>query len=351
MSTDLSGRKILVTGAAQGLGLGIARALARAGARLALVDQNRTVLHHLNDPLFSKSADGLMRDLAEPDAPSCVMGWAIAQLGAVNGLVNCAAWSFHKPFCETSVAEFDRVSAINERAPFFLTQEFVKTLPSGTQDPCVVNIASVNACVGNSNLTAYAATKGALLAMGRAMAVELAPKGIRVVTISPGSVRTTYSEHLISKGELAVDALLSRNLIKRFTTVEEVAELIVFLFGPTALSIASCIGLSTAATQLNENFGHCSRITQPRITCNKMPISLSAIDWFVCLTVLSSSIFLGLYIAIRKKSSEDSAHFFLADRSLLWPLVGASMYATNIGAEHLVGLSGDGYRQDSRWAL
>ena len=75
-----------------------------------------------------------------------------------------------------------------------------------------------------------------------------------------------------------------------------------------------------------------------------MSFSLHWIDWCVCLTVLSASVLTGLYLAIRKKSSVDSSHFFLADRSLTWPLVGASLFATNIGAEHLVGLSGDSYR-------
>src|ERR1019366_10155071 len=72
--------------------------------------------------------------------------------------------------------------------------------------------------------------------------------------------------------------------------------------------------------------------------------SLGVTDWCICLLVLSFSIFLGLYLAIRKKSSANSSRFFLADRSLTWPLVGASLFATNIGAEHLVGLSGDANR-------
>src|ERR1035437_8999914 len=75
-----------------------------------------------------------------------------------------------------------------------------------------------------------------------------------------------------------------------------------------------------------------------------MSFSLGVTDWCICLVVLSFSIFLGLYRAIRQKSSASSASFFLADRSLSWPLVGASLFATNIGAEHLVGLSGDAYR-------
>src|ERR1700724_4779366 len=75
-----------------------------------------------------------------------------------------------------------------------------------------------------------------------------------------------------------------------------------------------------------------------------MSFSLGLVDWCICLALLSSSIILGLYLAVRKKSSADSARFFLADRNLPWPLVGASLFATNIGAEHLVGLSGDSYR-------
>jgi solute:Na+ symporter, SSS family len=75
-----------------------------------------------------------------------------------------------------------------------------------------------------------------------------------------------------------------------------------------------------------------------------MSFSFQFIDWFICLSVLGISISLGLYLAVVKKSSLDSANFFLAGRSLSWPIVGASLFATNIGAEHLVGLSGDSYR-------
>lgn len=75
-----------------------------------------------------------------------------------------------------------------------------------------------------------------------------------------------------------------------------------------------------------------------------MGFTLGILDWCICLSVLAFSILLGLFLSIRKKASVDSSHFFLADRRLTWPLVGASLFATNIGAEHLVGLSGDAYR-------
>jgi glucose 1-dehydrogenase len=240
---DLGNRTILITGAAQGLGLGIARRLAAAGARTVLVDCDPVVNDHLADPVFAKSAIALVRDLAEPDAPRDLIREALEQVGSLNGLVNCAAWSFHKALAETTIQEFDRLVAINQRAPFFLSQEFARAIcnapPDSAPDPCIVNIASVNASVGNANLTGYASTKGALVAMGRAMAVELAPR-IRVVTISPGAVLTTNTENLIATGQIVVPALLQRFLVKRFITVEEIADLVAFLFGPSATSITGC---------------------------------------------------------------------------------------------------------------
>jgi solute:Na+ symporter, SSS family len=75
-----------------------------------------------------------------------------------------------------------------------------------------------------------------------------------------------------------------------------------------------------------------------------MAFSLGWVDWCTCCLVLAATLFVGLYLAIRRKSAENSSRFFLADRSLSWPVIGASLFATNIGAEHLVGLSGDAYR-------
>ena len=236
MNLDLTHRTILVTGAAQGLGSGIAHRLASSGARLVLADCNPAVMEQLTDPVFANCAIALTHDLAEPRAPQDLVRSALAKVGYLDGLVNCAAWSFHRAFSETTLAEFDRVVAINQRAPYFLSQQFASALGDDVLDPCIVNIASVNASVGNRNLTAYASTKGALVAMGRAMAVELAPR-IRVVTISPGAVLTKYTENMVAEGEINVERLLSRLLLKRFISVDEIADLVAFLFGPSARSI------------------------------------------------------------------------------------------------------------------
>jgi NAD(P)-dependent dehydrogenase (short-subunit alcohol dehydrogenase family) len=167
MDINLKNRTILVTGAAQGLGLGIARRLAGSGARVVLVDCNPVVTECLADPLLANSGIALVRDLAEPDAARDLMRSASEKMGMLDGLVNCAAWSFHKPFSQTTISEFDRVVAINQRAPFFLSQEFAKAVSDGIADPCIVNIASVNALVSLWNAMDVLEARTALRVLGR----------------------------------------------------------------------------------------------------------------------------------------------------------------------------------------
>jgi NAD(P)-dependent dehydrogenase (short-subunit alcohol dehydrogenase family) len=236
MSIDHSNRRILITGAANGLGLGIARVLAAAGAQLALADVDPKVRERADEPGFAGRSVALVRDLAEPDAGRILIEESVKALGSLNGLVNCAASSFHKSALETTVAEFDRLIAINQRAPYFLACGFVSQLKAADADPCIINIASVNALVGNPNLVPYAGTKGALVAMTRALAVEFAPR-VRVVAISPGSVKTHVTSQMIESGQIDPDALVDTALIKRFIQVEEMGELVLFLLSPAARSI------------------------------------------------------------------------------------------------------------------
>ncbi len=177
----------------------------------------------------------MVQDLAASDAASAVFAKAATCVGVVDALINNAACSFHKPLLQVTGEEFDRVVAVNQRAPYFLAQEFVRQLPSGTakpSDPVIVNIASVNALVGNPNLAAYAGTKGALAAMTRALAVEL--RGIRVNAISPGAVKTHVTSGLIATGVIDPAKLLADYLVPRFATCEEVAELVAYLCSSAA---------------------------------------------------------------------------------------------------------------------
>jgi NAD(P)-dependent dehydrogenase (short-subunit alcohol dehydrogenase family) len=234
----LEGRNVIVTGAGNGLGLAIARRFVELGARVLMVDKEAVVQNRVGaGQLPPNSAFPLVKDLAEPDAARVVFAAAVAKLGEVDALINNAAWSFHKPMLEVTADEFDRVVAINQRTPFFLAQEFFRHVSNATPrpaDPVIVNIGSVNALSGNPNLVAYAGTKGAVVAMTRAMAVEMKDAGIRVNSISPGAVRTWVTENLIAAGGIVPEEIFQGLLIKRFATCEEVAELVAYLCGKKA---------------------------------------------------------------------------------------------------------------------
>jgi 2-deoxy-D-gluconate 3-dehydrogenase len=233
VSLDLKGSTTIVTGAGNGLGLAIARRFVAGGAKVLLVDQDEVVLSRIGtDSLPSHSAFALVKDLADDDSAAVVFEVARKTLGQVNALVNNAAWSFHKPLLDVTHAEFERVVRVNQRAPYFLAQEFCRAVANAKTKPpntAIVNIASVNASRGNPNLIAYAATKGALVAMTRGLAVEMGPLGIRVNSISPGAVETAFTRSLIESGVIDPPKLFEKALVKRFAHCDEIAELVAYL--------------------------------------------------------------------------------------------------------------------------
>ena len=234
----LEGRKAIVTGAGNGLGLAIARRFVELGAKVLLVDKEEAVLSRVGaGQLSPQAAFAMMKDLADVDAAKAVFGEATAKLGEVDTLINNAAWSFHKPMLEVTTAEFDRMIAINQRAPYFLAQEFSRQLSRAARrpaDPVILNIGSVNALSGNENLVAYAGTKGAIVAMTRAMAVELKGLGIRVNCISPSAVRTWVTQKLIDSGGIVPEQLFADYINKRFASCEEIAELAAYMCSKSA---------------------------------------------------------------------------------------------------------------------
>ena len=234
-------RAVVVTGAAQGLGLAIARRFALSGSKVLLVDRDPKVAQQAgSEGLPQGQCFALVQDLQERDAARAVFANALVKLGSVDTLINNAAWSLVRPLHETTADEFDQIIAVNQRAPFFLAQEllhYVRRSAEKVSDPVIINIASVNAFSGNAGLVAYAGTKGALVAMTRAMAVEMAPLGIRVVSLSPGAVDTPFAQKLVADGVFEGRDRFEKFLIKRYTTCEEIAELVMFLCTPACACV------------------------------------------------------------------------------------------------------------------
>ena len=238
VSIDLQGCAAVITGAGNGLGLAIAQRFVAGGAKVLLVDQDPAVLKRVGSKdLPSSQAFAMVKDLAETDAAGAVFDAARKALGQANILVNDAAWSFHKPMLEVTQQEFDKVVHINQRAPYFLAQEFCRDVAKAKTRPAnlaITNIASVNALRGNPNLVAYAGTKGAIVAMTRAMAVEMSSLGIRVNSISPGAVETAYTRSLIDSGVIDPPKLFEKALVKRFASCAEIADFVAYLSSPRA---------------------------------------------------------------------------------------------------------------------
>ncbi len=223
---DLQGRHAIVTGASRGIGAATARALDAAGARVALVARNSGELEAVasdmhNDPVV------LLADLEEPDAPADVARRALASLGWVDVLVNNAAVAARLPTSETGRPTIDQILAVNVRAPLLLISAL---LPSMTErgSGSIINLSSVSAIIGTPRRAAYAASKGAMDAATRSLAVELGPFGIRVNSVAPGVVDTALwaSNKKIAGVPEAINALTP---LRRWATPEDVADVIVFL--------------------------------------------------------------------------------------------------------------------------
>jgi NAD(P)-dependent dehydrogenase (short-subunit alcohol dehydrogenase family) len=223
---NLEGRTALVTGASRGIGAATARALDEAGARVALVARGPTELEEValqmrHDPVV------LLADLVEPGAPANVARRALEALGQVDVLVNNAAFAARLPTVDTDSATIDKILAVNVRAPLLLIAALLPSM-SEHRRGSIINLSSVSAVIGTPKRAAYAASKGAIDAATRSLAVELGPLGIRVNSVAPGVVDTAlWASNKKVPG--VPEAIVAQTPLRRWAEPEDVADVIVFL--------------------------------------------------------------------------------------------------------------------------
>ncbi|MBQ9660415.1 MAG: SDR family oxidoreductase [Bacteroidales bacterium] len=209
----------LVTGASRGIGKVIAMELASLGYDLALVARDGAALAEViaSLPEACGNAVAIPADLALEDAYESVVGECVAQLGGLDVLVNCAGLSQAGPFEEVSPEQWDRIFAVNAKAPFFLCKAALPYLKK-SEKPIVINIASVVGFKGYIHQSVYASSKHALTGFTKVFAKEVQPFGIRVHLISPGGVATEMVTQM--RPDIKPDELIQP---------EEIAEIVRFL--------------------------------------------------------------------------------------------------------------------------
>jgi len=224
MTNDASQKVVVITGVAGGIGAATARAFRTAGWDVAGLDLAASGPPDV-DPYASI-------DLAGPEVEERLRAFLDA-LPRIDALVNNAALQIVKPLRDTTTAEWDQVLAVNLRAAFLAIR--LAHLHLQRSGGAVVNIASVHAVATSLGMAAYAASKGGLVALTRAAAVELAPDGIRVNALLPGAVDTPMLHASAARfGEDGIDHVGSRTPIGRVAQPDEVARSIVFLAGADA---------------------------------------------------------------------------------------------------------------------
>lgn len=236
MNDEFAGKLALVTGAARGIGRSIADRLHAGGARVLLVDCNGDGVRAAAASLRSLNgayAAPLVADLADP-ASIAALATQVNDFGSqLDILVNNAGIELDLPFEKVSTELFDRVIAINLRAPLLLTQALASLFPAS--GGAIVNISSIHADHAFPNAIPYACTKAGLVALTRNLALELAPRHIRVNAVCPGYIDTPMWDEWLrasSDPEELARQTTSLHPLGRRGQPQDVASAVAYLAGP-----------------------------------------------------------------------------------------------------------------------
>jgi len=230
---NLSGKTALVTGASRGMGRATALELAKAGAQV--------LVHYSSSPKEADAvvaeirktgarADALQADLAAPDGAHKlakqvreIVGGRLDVLVANAGIAKSASIE------DTTVEDFDRLFAVNVRAPFFLVQQLLPILGSGSS---VILLSSLGAHSAVGALSAYSATKGAIDTLVKHFAAALGAKGIRVNAVAPGVVNTDMSS--FARTDQGREFTLGMQALKQIAEADDIAPVVAFLASDNA---------------------------------------------------------------------------------------------------------------------
>jgi NAD(P)-dependent dehydrogenase (short-subunit alcohol dehydrogenase family) len=224
----LDGAVAVVTGGASGIGLATVRALATAGAAV-------TVLDRTDPPEGSGATHALQVDVADPASVAQAFRSIAAREDRLDILVNSAGVSIREPALDLPMENWDRVVSVNMTGTFLCAREAARAMMASGRAGAIVNVASIMGLSGGGLYpnVSYQTTKGAVVNMTRALAVEWAPHGIRVNAVAPTFVRTPFIAPLLEKPDL-MRRIEDMTPLRRIAEPEDVAAAILFLASPAA---------------------------------------------------------------------------------------------------------------------
>jgi NAD(P)-dependent dehydrogenase (short-subunit alcohol dehydrogenase family) len=257
LAVDLTGRVAVVTGGGRGIGAAIARGLAAAGARVVVSARSGGQLDGVVAEIAAAGRDAraVVCDVTDPESVSRLLGEAETELGPVEILVNNAGVSSSAPLRSVELAEWNRLMAVNATGTFLCTRAFLPGMVANGWGR-VINVASVAGRAGAAYISAYAASKHAVIGFTRSVAAEVAAKGITVNALCPGYVETPMTdesvERIVAKTGLSQEEARGRitamNPQGRLIEPDEVAFLAVALCDPRARGInGQAIGVDGGA--------------------------------------------------------------------------------------------------------
>lgn len=196
----LDGRVAVITGGSKGLGRSMAEGLAQAGAQVALISRHEEQAQAVASELGTSNGHlcrGYGADVTEPDQVNAVVTRVLADFGRIDILINNAGINLRGPIDLLSLSEFEQVYATNVRGPWLMCRAIGLSMKA-QHFGRVINIGSMLSVVGMADRTPYATSKGAILQMTRALALEWAPHGITVNAILPGPFATEMNQSLLA---------------------------------------------------------------------------------------------------------------------------------------------------------
>ncbi len=225
-----TGKTALVTGASRGIGQGIAVELARGGAKVFCVSTSAGGCDETVSHCPSGSAEALVADVGDEASIEQMVQHVLGRVPSVDFLINNAGIARDGLFVRMATADFDRVIAVNLRGAFLVCRGFARVMAKARSGR-IVNIGSVVGIMGNAGQTNYAAAKAGLIGFSKALAKELAPRGVTVNVVAPGFITTDMTGGL--GDEIRARALADIPL-GRFGSPADVAGAVAFLCSDAA---------------------------------------------------------------------------------------------------------------------